>query len=364
MSRSTFLCAASVSALMSFGCVESVAQPPRGPAVPIEPITAIVDAFQSHNVVALMDAHGNEQAHAFLLSLIRDPRFAATVNDIVVEFGNARYQDVMDRFVRGERIPDDVLRLMWRNTTQAATAQDRPITEDFFRAVRAVNASLPLERQLRVLLGDPPIDWDRVTTEAEHTRWINKRTAYPAALMQVEVLAKDRRALLVYGGMYFQRRNIHTNYDMSTPQSQTVVSLIERATPTKVFTIFRNENLTEVDPDVASWPVPSLAILRGTTLGALDFAEFLRFTLPRFGWEAGEAVPIPRNEWQNVETEEQLDAVLYLGAPSAMTESRLSPELCSEPGYVEMRLKRIALAGLPQVEADVLKRLCGTVASN
>ena len=74
------------------------------PAVPIEPITGILEMFKTHDVVALSEgSHGNEQGHAFRLALIRDPRFAATVNDIVVEFGNALYQDVIDRFVRGSR---------------------------------------------------------------------------------------------------------------------------------------------------------------------------------------------------------------------------------------------------------------------
>src|SRR5580700_9329662 len=57
-------------------------------AVPIRPIPAILDAFRSHAIVALGDDHGNEQLHAFRLALIRNPRFADTVNDIVVEFGN------------------------------------------------------------------------------------------------------------------------------------------------------------------------------------------------------------------------------------------------------------------------------------
>jgi hypothetical protein len=59
-------------------------------------------------VVALVEgAHANEQGHAFRLSLIRDPRFRETVDDIVVEFGNARYQNLMDRFIRGEDVPDE-----------------------------------------------------------------------------------------------------------------------------------------------------------------------------------------------------------------------------------------------------------------
>src|SRR5688572_22061848 len=69
------------------------------PAVPIDPIAAILEAFRNHNVIALGESHGNEQIHAFRLRLLRDPRFAATVTDIVVECGNARYQDMMDRFI-------------------------------------------------------------------------------------------------------------------------------------------------------------------------------------------------------------------------------------------------------------------------
>src|SRR6266849_5163866 len=65
--------------------------PPLPPAVPAEPIPAIVEALRSHQLVALFDAHDNQQAHEFQLSLIRDPRFAATVDDIVVTIGNARY---------------------------------------------------------------------------------------------------------------------------------------------------------------------------------------------------------------------------------------------------------------------------------
>src|SRR5215471_15285827 len=73
-------------------------QPQVKVAVPVEPIPAIVEAFRSHAVVALgnVEFRGNEQAHAFQISLIRDPRFATVANDILVEFGNSRYQETMD----------------------------------------------------------------------------------------------------------------------------------------------------------------------------------------------------------------------------------------------------------------------------
>src|SRR5262245_61916251 len=102
----------------------------RRPAVPLDAITGVLDAFRTHTVVALGEgSHGNEQAHRFRLALIRDPRFPMTVNDIVVESGSARYQDVMDRFVRGENIPADVLARAWRDTTQPNELWDLPIYE-------------------------------------------------------------------------------------------------------------------------------------------------------------------------------------------------------------------------------------------
>ena len=104
----------------------------RRRATPVNAIDGILAAFESHPIVALPDSHGSNQAHAFLLSLIRAPRFVQTVDDIVVEFGNARYQDVADRFLRGEDVRYESLRLVWRNHTQPSISADFTHYEDFF----------------------------------------------------------------------------------------------------------------------------------------------------------------------------------------------------------------------------------------
>jgi hypothetical protein len=52
-------------------------QDPPKPAVRVEAIPAIIDAFRSTAIVALGDAHGNQQAQTFFRSLVRDPRQAA-----------------------------------------------------------------------------------------------------------------------------------------------------------------------------------------------------------------------------------------------------------------------------------------------
>ena len=330
------------------------------PAVPVDPVPAILDAFQRHEVVALGDAHGNAQARAFLTSLVRDPRFAATVNDIVIEFGNARYQGVVDRFVNGADVMPDSLGAVWRNTT---IANEIPVDEEFFRVVRMVNATLPPARRLRVLLGDPPIDWAEVHDRADHYRWLAMRDSYPAALIQLEVLAKRRRALLVYGQLHFQRLNVMSNLDMQDWRMQTIVSLLERSTPTKVFTIWNvDDELATVQPDVASWRAPSLAILRGTTIGVADAKVFVP-TPARFTFGSGAPVEVPRDQWRSLRAEDQLDAVLYLGPRASIKQVPLSAAMCSKRRYIEERLRRIALTGIPQAEAERVKQLCAGIPS-
>jgi hypothetical protein len=59
--------------------------------------------------------------------------------------------------------------------------------------------------------------------------------------------------------------------------------------------------------------------------------------------------------------EEQFDAVLYLGPRSAITvvtPRQLSPELCADPEFLPKRLARLALSGLPPIEAERLEQLC------
>ena len=317
--------------------------PPR-PLIPVEPVTAILEAFQSHPIVALGEGpHGNEQGHAFRLALIRDPRFAATVNDIVVEFGSGRYQTLMDRFINGAVVNEDQLRHAWQDTTVTTAAWDRPIYEDFFRAVRALNSELPAGRRLRVLLGDAPIDWSRVHTRADVHRWGLQKAGHMANVILNEVLAKRRRALLICGDGHLQGRGV--------PEDKTL-RLLDGPPPQKrVFIItsalWTMKPFTELQPDSASWPVPSLALIRGTSLGSKFLASF--FQIP------------PAPGWNTLRMEDEFDAMLHLGARESATFSRLSPRLCSDPAYVKMRLERLALSVPQAIEGftQAFRRECG-----
>src|SRR3954465_6055616 len=329
------------------------------PAVPEAPVAGMVDALRTHQAAAVPAGHGEVRGYAFGQLLLHDPRMIAAINDIVVEEGSARYQDVVDRYVRGCGRPLDAIRPAWRNTTQPALIHDRP-WDEFYQTVRGVNAALPPERRIRVLLGDPPIEWEHVATQAEHRRWIEMRDTFPADLIQREVIAKGRHALLLYGQMHFQRKNIGANYESEGP-AETIVSRLENKWGAKVFTIF-TADVGALQPDAAAWPSPSLAIVRGTALGAADFtAYYPSEAMGRFAIKDGKpdfSAPIPREQWKTLRAEDQFDAVLYLGkGPSPIVP--LDPARCADKAEFQEHLRRMTVSGVPPLEAERLKKLCG-----
>jgi hypothetical protein len=283
--------------------------------LPLDPVTTIVDAFRTHRVVALgnVEFRGNEQSHAFQLALIRDARFSTVVNDIIVEFGSRQYQQVMDRFIAGADVPSEILRHAWQDTTQFEFEWDLPVYEDFFRAVRALNQSLPRAQRLRVLLGDPAVNWDKIRTLDDLRPALEARDASAVEVLQREVLGKGRRALVIYGGHHLRRQN-----------ADGLVARVESG-GTGVFTVIpeTRRDLSPQYPDVNSWPIPSIVRV---------FSE-------------------------------QYDALLYLGPPASMTMSRPAVSLCSDPEYMAMRLGRLSLVkpppgAPPGGPAQMLKTLC------
>lgn len=318
-----------------------------------EPITGILGAFKTRQIVGIPDAHRNTAIHAFLLSLIRDPRFATVVNDVVVECGNARHQDVADRFVRGEDVQYETLQKIWLDTTQAQPGCDTPQPEETLRTVRAVNASLRREQQIRVLLGDPPIPWEEVTAKPEHREWIGMREIFPAGVVQREVVAKKRRALLVYGVGHLWRKNPQANFE-STGIAASLVSLLEETHGARVFNVGLAFDLERERPYVASWSAPSLVVLRGTDLGA----QPVSYDGPRVSVQTGQMVHVPRDQWRSMRLEDQYDALLYIGPRASWSYAMVSPALCADPTYVEMRTGRMALA---EWKTDQLEDYCARV---
>ena len=306
----------------------------HGDPKPSNAVEAIVKAFDKFPLVALGETHGLKEEADFIALLIRDPTFSTRVNDIVVEFGNALYQDVVDRYVAGKEISPDELRQVWRNTTVLLT-WNSPIYERFFVNVRNLNQTLPASQRLRVLLGDPPIDWNKVQSREEFLSVEGQRDSHYAKVVEDEVLAKGRKALLIAGSGHFARQSV-------SPGDH-VGRLIEKRHPKSLFVIISHggflEQNEELEPRLISWPKPSLAILKGTRLGALDASLVMRVVTSRDG---GKCIYNPYGETL---LEVAADAYLYLGPSDSLTNSPPAPDIFKDEVYVKELKRRFKIMG-------------------
>jgi hypothetical protein len=81
-----------------------------------DPVRAITQAFEVHEIVMVGDLHGNKQGYELVRKLIGSADFADQANDIVMEIGNASSQDAVDKYVAGENVPFDQVQAAWRNS--------------------------------------------------------------------------------------------------------------------------------------------------------------------------------------------------------------------------------------------------------
>jgi hypothetical protein len=102
-------------------------------------VDAVLSATEAYPLVGLGEVHLNQQFHDFLAELL--PKLPGRIDDVVVEFGNAHYQALADRFVLDlEPVDADQLAQIWRTALGGHVLWDAPVYEQFFRSMRAITS--------------------------------------------------------------------------------------------------------------------------------------------------------------------------------------------------------------------------------
>jgi hypothetical protein len=175
---------------------------------------------------------------------VRHPDFARRVRAIVVEFGSTTEQATLDRYIRGETVPQAQLEHVWKTTTQARFGElDSRFFVDFFNTVREVNAHLPAASRVRVFGGDPgPTD---------------KRSRQTAAVsvLKEQVLQKHEKALVIYGAAHFYRV-APADYVASMGQDVGIARMLEAAYPGRTLVVIPVGGRMALPPGV-TMPAPS-----------------------------------------------------------------------------------------------------------
>jgi hypothetical protein len=221
-------------------------------------IDDLLALFDTYPLVALGEMHGIEQGARFIEAVIRDPRFAERARTIVVEFGNARHQAIADAYVAGEAVPPtEIQRVFFDLVGAGPTGFRAQIYFDFFATAREVNAALPPERRIRVLLGDSPLDW-ATASPADVLAAADSRDEHFAS-----VVGDRRDALLLAGAFHLMKTHV-------PPGGPGFVQLLELQRPGETVVVFPHHVLSaesaEIDAKLAPLPVPSLVRIAGSWL--------------------------------------------------------------------------------------------------
>ena len=232
---------------------------------------AIADALRSHSLVLISEHHWSVPVHEQLRRIVSSPKLDGLVQDIVVEFGNPLYQSLVDRYIAGESVPIDSVRLAWRNTTQLL-AWDSPLYERFYETVRDLNATRPRERRLRVVAGDPPIDWSRTNRAEDIPRSDGFRDIETIGIIEREVLAKGRRALVIIGEEHVMRSTGLMPDGREKPlERMSLGEALHARHPGAAFLVATvNGQVSPLARAVRTWPNGSMAPIAGTAIGLAD----------------------------------------------------------------------------------------------
>ena len=218
---------------------------------------AVVGAFETHDIVMFGEFHGNKQEYAWLRSLVATPEFADRVDDIVMEMGNSLYQKSVDRYISGEHVPLEQVQKAWLNTV-GVVGPPSPVTASLYEAVREENLKRRGKHQMRILCGDPYIDWEKVKEKGDIAPYLANRDQWFTQVVKDEVLAKHHCALLIMGWGHLVRvlpvpRRFSIEQELQAAGAKTYLIVVGTNTP---------GGYDDLDHRFDSWPTPVIVSRR------------------------------------------------------------------------------------------------------
>ena len=302
-------------------------------------IAGIAKQYDRHPLIMMGEWHRNVQQHVFLRELIRAPAFICRTDDIVIEFGNSRLQPIADAYASGKDVSEADTQSMWRET-DVMFAWNSPVYRQFYETVREVNQKHTCPHPVRLVLGDPPIDWSKITTAKEFEAF-GERDEFFAGLVEREVLARHHRALLISGVPHALRKlPPHEEGDDDGLAEPSAAQLIEKRHPGALFTIAMVTTPAAAQA-LKMGPPPSFRVVRGSELEHADFG------LIAPAWKATPIVVNGKHDWKLDPSNrwprmgEVVDGIIYLGGD----ETRIFPPtaIYLEPAYQQQLRKRAAI---------------------
>jgi hypothetical protein len=350
----------------SLGLVEYLAQQQRSAAAssrdalnsrgsdalrPTDAVGAILAALTRWPLVAVTERHLLQEWHDTMNVVLWHPDLFRGLTDIVVEFGVASYQPMVDRFVvEGAPLAKPELVQVWRQVGDPEW--NAPVYEQLFRTVRAINRRRPASQRIRILLGQQPITMSDVLRRPQdgalRQAFLRPMDDHFAALVKREVLDRNRRALLIAGKGHLLR-GIRQDPPGTGPNAGSQLAALGAGKLHVIDNLILppgtppDASARRVHNELSRPTTPVVASLAGTWLGATS-------RLLGNGWinELADRASSPAAARYG----HQADAVLYLGPGETLTISNPDPTLYETGRYAHDLQQATNLPGFGDVIGD------------
>lgn len=293
--------------------VEATVVDSAGKDIHADPIDYIRRSLQEYPIVCLAEGgHQAKEPHQFLQRLLGDKAIQKTVDVVIVEFAATKHQSVLDAYIGGEDVPFSELSRVWRDTGQSPHAPwDSPLYYDLLKVIREGNLALSPGERVRVVAGDPPIDWTKIRTGEDYRKSRIPRDPFVASLAIEQAFHLGKKVLIIFGGAHLPRVPVGPEDDLRN--SLTYYVLKEHPDAVRVISFLDPENL-EIDSRIDELSENHIYETAGHWTGNINaelvFPEIYSLvTDEKTGRQSWQSIPL----YSGYLVKDLFDALLYIG---------------------------------------------------
>lgn len=296
----------------------------------------IIQTFQNCNIIGLGEGgHHLENSHHFFQKMFDNKKIQEIINIVIVEFANTDYQDILDRYILGEEVPINELRKVWRESTQSVGRfGEATIYFELLEKIRTVNLSLSENNKIRVLGGDPPIDWKAVNSLEDYNKSNSQRDIYPAELAIEYGINRSMKVLVIYAEYHITKI-----IDKTASGHPSITTYVNDRYPgaMKVIAVLDPQEF-QLEEQTKNWPLYSIIDL---DMGEICNLPAEKYFTQLFNKEGRVTL------FEGYKIKELFDAFLYVGPSSSWKRVDFPKSVFSDDEWNKLNRRRKILGNTP-----------------
>ncbi len=244
----------------------------------------ILQMFNNHNIIGLGEGeHHLLNSHQFFKKILDNKKIQETINIVIVEFANAGHQDILDKYIFGEEVSIEELQKIWRESTQCINQfGEATIYFELLQKIRDVNFTLASNKKIRVLGGDPPIDWTLISSLEDYLKINIKRELFAADLVIEYGVKHSKKVLMIYAEYHLTKISDKSRKDFlskindkSIKDLRTITNDVNTKYPDTMQVIaVLNPGELQLSEKTKNWPLYSIVDLKEEEIGNLPAVNY------------------------------------------------------------------------------------------